>query len=416
MKRKMIAGLCIMTLAAITITGCKKSSKSENETATNKTATIQWWTPNWDETESREMADEFMKINPDIKVNIVVTDWDSYKSRISTAISTNGAPDICSVLTTDITSFAKKDLLEPLDKLAADAGVKFDDLLKPALDIATVDGKVYGIPFRHDGSGYYYNVDLLKKAGYDSFPTTWKEYVELCKKTTSDGVYGLAYPLGNQANAVTRFVQLLYNYDGNVLNENEDKAELNSEASQKALTEIVSAMQEGYATPSSVEYDNTKMRDTFGSGKVATCISGPFDAVALRETYPDLNFKTAVIPGVDGMGYTTSNGWTLMIPKNSENKEAAAKFVAYIATPENQARLTDTFPASIEALEYDQFSTDDLKPFKEQLNNSKPEPSYEDWALMEPVIYSYIQQAITGNLSVEEACKGMDADINSIIQ
>lgn len=413
MKRKMIEVICIMVLVLVAITGCSKSTKKEDD---NKIKTIQWWSPNWDEKESRELAAEFMKDNPDIKVDIVVTDWDTYKSKITAAISISGAPDVCSVLTTDIAPYAKKGLLEPLSDMAADAGVDMDDLLKPAVDIATVDGEIYGIPFRHDGNGVYYNDDILKEAGYDSFPTNWNEYVELCKAVTADGVHGTAFPLGNQSNAVTRFVQLMYNYGGSVLNKDENKAELNTEAAKNALTELVSSIKEGYATSSSLEYDNTKMRDAFGSGKIATYISGPFDAAALREAYPELNFKTAVIPGINGMGYTTSNGWTLMIPKNSENKEAAARFVAYLVKPENQARLTDSFPASIKALDYEQFSAEDLKPFKEQLNNSKAEPSYEEWALMEPVIYSYIQQAISGDLSVEEACKAMDNDINSLIQ
>ncbi|MFR2214164.1 MAG: extracellular solute-binding protein [Ruminococcus sp.] len=37
------------------------------------------------------MAAEFEKEHPDIKVEIVVTDWDTYKSKITTAISADNA-------------------------------------------------------------------------------------------------------------------------------------------------------------------------------------------------------------------------------------------------------------------------------------------------------------------------------------
>lgn len=379
--------------------------------------TIEWWTPNWDEVESREMAAEFEAANPGIKVELVITDWDTYKSKITAAISTGNAPELCTVLTTDVVPFAQVGLLEPLNERATAAGVNFDDLLPAAVAIASIDDTVYGIPFRHDGSGIYYNVDLLKAAGYDSFPTTWDEMVEMSKKLTNDEVYAFAWPLGNQANAVTRLVQQLYTYGGDVLAEDGVTCILNSDAAKKALGNIVSSIQEGYASPSSAEIDNTKMRDLFGSAKLAFNFTGPFDADTLIAEYPELNFATAVIPGVDGMGCTTSNGWTIVMAKNcpDENKEAAAKLLAYLTTPENQARLTDSFPASYTALEYEQFATDILKPFAEQLDNSKPEPTYTRWAEMEPVIYEYIQYAVSGTMSVDEACEAMAADVTALL-
>lgn len=379
--------------------------------------TIEWWTPNWDEVESREMAAEFEAANPGIKVELVITDWDTYKSKITAAISTNNAPELCTVLLTDVVPFAQVGLLEPLNELAAAAGVDFADLLPSAVSIASIGETVYGIPFRYDGSGIYYNVDLLKAAGYDTFPLTWDEMVEMSKKLTKDGVYAFAWPLGNQANAVTRLVQQLYTYGGDILAEDGVTCTLNSEASKKALANIVSSIQEGYANPSSAEIDNTKMRDMFGSGNLAFNFTGPFDVATLTTEYPNLNFATAVIPGVDGMGCTTANGWTLVMAKNcpSENKEAAAKMLAYLSTPQNQARLTDSFPASYTALEYEQFSTDLLKPFAEQLENSRPEPTYTRWAEMEPVIYEYIQYAVSGSMSVDEACENMAADVTALL-
>ena len=379
--------------------------------------TIEWWTPNWDEVESREMAAEFEAANPGIKVELVITDWDTYKSKITAAISTNNAPELCTVLLTDVVPFAQVGLLEPLNELAAAAGVDFADLLPSAVSIASIGETVYGIPFRYDGSGIYYNVDLLKAAGYDTFPLTWDEMVEMSKKLTKDGVYAFAWPLGNQANAVTRLVQQLYTYGGDILAEDGVTCTLNSEAGKKALANIVSSIQEGYANPSSAEIDNAKMRDMFGSGNLAFNFTGPFDVATLTTEYPNLNFATAVIPGVDGMGCTTANGWTLVMAKNcpSENKEAAAKMLAYLSTPQNQARLTDSFPASYTALEYEQFSTALLKPFAEQLENSRPEPTYTRWAEMEPVIYEYIQYAVSGSMSVDEACENMAADVTALL-
>ena len=58
---------------------------------------------------------------------------------------------------------------------------------------------------------------------------------------------------------------------------------------------------------------------------------------------------------------------------------------------------------------------EELKPFIEQLNNSKPEPAYTCWSEVEPVIYSYLQSAVSGDITPKEACSKMAKDINAMI-
>lgn len=403
-----------LVFAAGIMAGCS-TKQTPKEGANGETVTIQWWTPNWDETESREMAAEFEQAHPDIKVDLVITDWETYKNKITTAISTKKAPELFTILLTDVKPLADKGLLSPLSRLGTEAGIDYSDFIKPALDITSVGDEVYGVPFRYDGSGIYYNVALLKAAGYDAFPKTWDDMVAMSKELSTDGSYAFAWPLGNQANAVTRFIQQLYTYGGDVLNHDETQCLLDRPQSVTALSNIVNSINEGYASPSSLEIDNTKMRDLFGTGQLAFNFTGPFDVDSLKTDYPDLEWKTAVIPGDGGMGCTTANGWCVSMAKNSLHQEAAAKLLAYITTPENQARLTDSFPASKTAIAYEKYSTEALKPFAEQLDNSRPEPTYTNWAEMEPIVYNYIQSAVSGSMSPQDACSQMAKDINAII-
>lgn len=64
---------------------------------------------------------------------------------------------------------------------------------------------------------------------------------------------------------------------------------------------------------------------------------------------------------------------------------------------------------------YEKFATEELKPFMEQLNNSKAEPSYERWSEMEPIIFQYMQNAVSGSMSVDEACEAMTKDIDVLL-
>lgn len=379
---------------------------------------IEWWTPNWDQAVSEEFEAEFEKANPDIDVKLVITDWDTYKAKITTAISTSGAPELVTILLTDVKPFAKAGLLQPLRDIESKEGVDFDDFIGAALDITSLDGEAYGLPFRYDGSGIYYNTDILSKYGYDEFPTTWDDMIAMCDKMKEDGQTGFAWPLGNQANATTRLVQQMYTYGGQVLNDDETECLLNSDAAKTALTNIVDSIQNGEASENSLEYENTTMRDAFGAGELAFNLSGPFDVDTLNSDYPDLHYKTAPIPGKDGMGVTTANGWCVAMPANCDeaNKEAAAKLAAYIALPENQARITASFPASKTSIKDEKFATPELTPFADQLENSKPEPAYSRWAEIEPIIYQYIQSAVSGDMTADEACEAMTSDVNALLQ
>lgn len=54
-------------------TGSTQASGSAQPAAAAQT-TIEWWTPNWDEAASREFVEEFEAENPDIHVELVITD------------------------------------------------------------------------------------------------------------------------------------------------------------------------------------------------------------------------------------------------------------------------------------------------------------------------------------------------------
>ena len=120
--------------------------------------------------------------------------------------------------------------------------------------------------------------------------------LEMSGKLSDEGKIAFAWPLGNQANAVTRFVQQLYTYGGEVLNDDETKCLLDSDEAVTALENIVDTIKEGYASQSSSEIDNTKMREMFGTEQLAFNLTGPFDVDSLKTDYPDLKLKTAVIP------------------------------------------------------------------------------------------------------------------------
>src|SRR5699024_11181546 len=88
--------------------------------------------------------------------------------------------------------FAEAGFLAELDD-RIDNTTDYDagDFFQPLVDITTVDGKRYGIPFYNYALGYIYRADLLDEAGL-SVPTTLDELVSTSQALTTDDHAGIA--------------------------------------------------------------------------------------------------------------------------------------------------------------------------------------------------------------------------------
>lgn len=133
----------------------------------------------------KRYAAAYTKANPDVAIKISWIAGD-YETRLNSALLTAGAPDVF-----EIGDFraqnVKNGLLAPLDDIVAPVKA---DYSKPALDTATVDGKVYGVKMMDDVMMLYYRKSLLSAAGVTP-PQTFDELVQAAAKLTTGGRKGL---------------------------------------------------------------------------------------------------------------------------------------------------------------------------------------------------------------------------------
>jgi raffinose/stachyose/melibiose transport system substrate-binding protein len=67
-----------------------------------------------------------------------------------------------------------------------------DTFTKTSLNPYQINGKTYGIPFDLGMVGFWYNKDLFKKAGIDTPPATWTDFLGIVRKLKSAGVVPIA--------------------------------------------------------------------------------------------------------------------------------------------------------------------------------------------------------------------------------
>ncbi len=374
---------------------------------------LTWWVPDWDQETAQALADTFESENPDYTVDLVVTTWDTMANKIQVALDSGTTPDVITELTTRVDKYARADQLTDVTDWYDDA-MPEDDFLPSALEAVTTDGSRYAVPFRHDSSGLIYNKTMLAAAGFDSPPQTWDELVTMAKALTTDTTYGFGWPLGNDENAVVRWTEQYLGQGGELTPAADGSLTIDQDAAAAGVQTIASSILDGWATPSSLEMDNTAIRDLFTNGAIAMYTGGAYDIAPIQEAGIDVG--TALVPGADGPGTTTADGFSFLVPKAAPDVDGAKALVQFLAQPENEAALTATFPARISAFDDDKFSEPLFQPFVAQLQeHSAPAPNNAGWADMIPSIFASVQSAALGDVTAPDAAADIESEAQRLL-
>lgn len=140
---------------------------------------------------------EFEAANPNIKIdNISVSEEAAFNDKFKAAVATGEIPNIFYLPgTANLVQYAENDLIMDISVLFDDKEW-YDGFLPGAFDSFDFTSYgtegVYGIPYAVAPEYVFYNKDLFKKAGIDTFPETMDElYVAIDKLNAMD-----VYPFG----------------------------------------------------------------------------------------------------------------------------------------------------------------------------------------------------------------------------
>jgi len=135
----------------------------------------------WEDVVARFQGD-----NPDIQVQFNIYDSESYKKSIRNWL-TGSPPDVVFWYAGHrMRQFVTPGLLEDLSDLYV-TGVK-ESIHPSALDLVSVAGRQYGIPYTYYQIGLYFRRDLLATAGIAEPPQDWKELLAACGKLKAKGI------------------------------------------------------------------------------------------------------------------------------------------------------------------------------------------------------------------------------------
>lgn len=165
--------------------------------------TIEWWHINTNEPEGafwEQIANEYMEANPTVTIEITVLENEAFKSRLVTVMQSGEPPDLFQSWGGGVLwQFADAGLLRDISpELEGEWRDSFS--AQSALELFSLDGEYYGVPWTWGAVGIYYNRALFAEAGLDpdNPPATWEEFLSAVQTLKDAGITPIALGEGER--------------------------------------------------------------------------------------------------------------------------------------------------------------------------------------------------------------------------
>lgn len=316
----------------------------------------------------RPLIEEFMRRNPDIRVEIEQIPFSNYNTRLTTEIRGGQGPDIGRINHSDVMLFGGARFLLPLDAAIAEQGIDTSVFIPGLLDVGQMGGVQMTLPMTTDARVLFYNPRLLAEKGFDAAPATWEELIAVTAAFGGTDIAG--YGLVSDSDFALSYNQLgpyIIGSGGTLLSDDGSAAVA---AESEGVIAAVEMMQEmvrtGGTTPNIEATSGANLTQMFAQDRLAMMLGGPWTRTSILNANPDLvygtDFATAPVPvRQEGMSSgSVAGGWHMGIFANTSHPEAAARLLAFLMEPENLIALNanEAFPPLVGGLGNEPWSSD----------------------------------------------------------
>jgi multiple sugar transport system substrate-binding protein len=392
-----------------------------NASAGNKT-TLRIWAMGREGEVLSQLVPGFEKEHPEIHVEVQQIPWTAAHEKLLTAYVGEATPDIAMLGNTWVPEFVALNSLAPLDSFAARSKeVRREDFFPGIWKTNVVNGKTYGIPWYVDTRLIFYRTDILAKAGYKTFPTTWADWIGAMKKIKSQ-MTARQYPLLMPTNEWPQPVDFALETGSPILRDGGRYGAFEQPAFRKAFDFYISIYRQGLASPvSSNEVSN--LFQEFERGNIAMYISGPWYIGEFKnrlDSTVQSKWSTAAMPGVNGPGVSMAGGSSLSLFAASRHQKEAWMVMEYLSRPEIELqfyKLTGDLPPRKSAWADSALANNKYaKAYRDQLERVVPLPQVPEWEEIATAIFEHGEQAIRKAKTVDQTLASLDQDVNAMLE
>ena len=312
------------------------------------------------------LINKFQADNPDIHVRLNVVAWPGYP-QLSAQIAARDPPDLVTMHQSVISDYSGLGLLEPLDGVLAQAGIKASDFTEAGRAGVVKGGHIYGMPWDTIGGLFHINTALMAKAGLMAggkpvLPHSPEELLAQARQFRART--GKPYLIQAQVNDPATHVRNLYTYlmaqdavifpDAKHVVIDTDKA--------RAIVQLLRTIYAEDLTTKNQDFSAATQTFVNGDGgifPVGTWMIGPYDDEASKPGRPLYrNYAVLPYPRLWGHDAAFVDGHAWIVPKHARGPAelgAIGRFLAFLSKHNLDWVRTGHLPAFKAVLDLPEF-------------------------------------------------------------
>ena len=292
----------------------------------------------------KQIVADFEAADPNIKVNVEVSDWDSYWDKLKTQLAAGTPPDVFAMDAPLYLDYQSRGVLASLQPYLDKNPDMLKDVYPQTLEAYKTPDGYFGLPRDFQTIVLFYNKDMFDKAGV-AYPTadwTWDDLRTAAKKLTVDtngdgkiDQYGFVF---DQWDMEPGWSEALWSYGGDIISADHTKTLVGEPKSREAWQMLYDLVFVDKSCP-----DNNTISqyggDLFQAGVAAMTPMGHWAVPG----YNTAGFKYDVAPMPKGpAGAATSvNSAGFVMAKDSKHPDEAFEFIKYALSPAAQTKLAE---------------------------------------------------------------------------
>jgi multiple sugar transport system substrate-binding protein len=422
--------LALIGAAGLVVSGCggpslPAGSDSAGSGGADAEATITYsiWGDPAEITSQQAVVDAFHEANPNITVNVTVSDWDTYWDKLQTGIAGGDAPDVFAMDGPLFPDYQSRDVLLDLNPYIDRDGYDLGQLADQAVaDFTTSDGQ-FGLPRDLNVIALFYNKAMFDEAGipYPDDSWDWEKLVEVAHQLTIDtnsddspdqwGFYTETSDMENY------WSSLVWQNGGDILAPDGTSTVLGSDEAVGGIQFLQDLIWEEKVMPDPALF--AEVGDAFEQGKAAMEANGSWLVPTLEAAGIELGI--APLPRGPAGQATSINPTGAVVYANTRSPDAAWEFVKYLASPEAQTMLMElraSLPANKEVLAGPYASSfDGAEVLADALSYAHIKPSFVGYNDFTTILQTELDANVftEPNKTAREAIDGVLSELNAVL-
>ncbi len=344
------------------------------------------------------MLEEFSRQHPHLKIDMTHDAWASAYPRISRWCGSlrEYAPDMTVIPDEWLAQFAPN-----LYTFGTGLGRYLEPFIPAVLDPITIDGRIYGVPWRVDSCALYYRPDLLPEGR--KVPSTWDELLATAAEISDpeQGVYGLGLPGAINGGGARALLILLWGAGGS-LYDADGTIDFTSVQMTAALEYWVRLALAGALQPEVLSWDAAQLQQAFAERKLGMIIAGSAFAKRLKNEHGALNFAVAPLPYRDQPVASISATY-VVIMRTTQHRAECVEFLKFMASRAAQDCMHQTGSVASHREVISQVRGEPLMhAFVASFEHAHARPN-RDWKNLEAMLDDALFLALGGRCSPAEA-------------